>query len=135
MNGADIINEIGNLLEEESIEPDVALRLILANQVTMTRQLSDIQQSVTKFRMRSEERMDSFEKDIDDRLDDVTDRLLALEEYRTHYPSLMWLWIHRRRTLFFVAIVLALAYTVVFGWLGIDDVRHAVFNWVGIPLP
>ncbi len=133
MGGTKVIEEIAALLREDSIDPNTALRLILASQMATTKSLSEIQDSVTRFRKTSEERMKEFEDTVEEQLGDLTIRVVSLETYRTYYPSLVWLWVSKKRTFIAVVLILMLLYTILFGWLNIDDIRHAVFDQLGLP--
>lgn len=125
MNGAEIVEQIEDLLKEDSISPEAALRLILANQVTITKELH-----------RVNSQMDTFKDGVEEKVDDLCKRVEALERYRTDYPSIGWLWKHRKKLVLFVMLLLMFSYAILFGWwIGIPEIRQAIATWFGIPVP
>lgn len=110
-NHGEITEEIVALIKEDNLNNDAALRLILANQLVINR------------------RMKKTNEVVDEVKEDVSAIKLSLERY----PSVMWMWFHRRKTLIAAVLVLMLMYTVLFGVVNISDIRQALLSLAGLP--
>ena len=99
-----LVNEIEQLLSEDVIEPEAATRLILVSQ-------REILESVTK-------------------LEEATE---ANSEYIAHYPSITWLWAHRRKGTVLVVALVFLALYFLLTPITISDWRHVILEAVGLP--
>ena len=146
MNGAqrDTIEEIKKLVQEESIDLDAALRLTLSSQLIVTSELVEIKQQTLRIEERAEKRMTVLENGVDEKIEEletykaslrecITNRVGILETYHKDYPSLVWFWIHRRKSLILMLLVIMLMYTVLFGWVNISDIRQAILHQMGLP--
>ena len=104
MDTVELVSKIDALVEEQSIDTDTALRLILLSQ-----------------------------KDVMKRMSAVEATSKANGEYLVHYPSLTWLWVHRKKgTIFTVVAVFLLLYFLLTP-LTISDIRHGIMDWAGLP--
>ena len=128
MNGAqrDTIEEIKKLVEEESIETEAALRLTLAGQLIITQELVETRESMDR-------RIDTLEEDVERLRTCVNKKTDRIEKHLEDYPSIVWFWIHRRKSLIIILLVIMLTYTVLFGWVNISDIRQAVLYQLGLP--
>lgn len=110
-NHGEITEEIVALIKEDNLNTEAALRLILANQLVVNRRTLETKTSVGEVQQ------------------DVSDIKKSLEMY----PSVIWLWFHRRKTLIAAVLVLMLIYTVLFGVVNISDIRQALLSLAGLP--
>jgi hypothetical protein len=125
MNGDEILREIRIQLAKDEINPDVAMRLILANQVTVNGHLKDIQAT-----------MKSSEESTDNRFDELIEKVRAIELYQTYYPSIMWIWSNKKRYLITGLFAFMLLYTFLFGWVDVIVVRNSILGILGLgPVP
>jgi ATP/maltotriose-dependent transcriptional regulator MalT len=138
------IQEINKLVQEDSIETEAALRLTLASQLIINESLKEIQALTHRIEERAGKRMDELEEGLEARIDDleedvkdlrgcVNKKVGSLEEHLEKYPSIVWFWIHRRRTLILLILASMVMYTILFGWVNISDIRQAVLHQLGLP--
>ena len=83
----------------------------LANQLVVNRRMTETKECIGEVK------------------DDVSDIKHRLEKY----PSILWLWFHRRKTLIAAFFVLMLMYTILFGVVNISDIRQALLHLAGLP--
>ena len=110
-NHEEMTEEIRELLKEDNLNTDAALRLMLASQLIMGRRQKETKECVGEVK------------------EDVSAIKLSLERY----PSIVWMWFHRRKTLIVAIFVLMLIYTVLFGVVNISDIRQAMLQLAGLP--
>lgn len=138
------IQEITKLIQEDSIDTEAALRLTLASQLIINDSLGEIQAQTLRIEERAEKRMDLLEEGLDERIDTlevdveklrgcVQRRVGEVESHLEKYPSIVWFWIHRRKTLILMLLIIMLMYTVLFGWVNISDIRQALLHQLGLP--
>lgn len=113
MNGEEVLAEMDQLISSNDIDPDTAMRLIIAGQKTIIK------------------RLERYHDDISD----ITERIRVLEEVQQHYPSMLWLWANDRKNLIIILLVLMFVYTLLFGWLTVSDIRQILLDHAGIPAP
>lgn len=135
MNGSQqaTINEIKKLIEEDNIEIDAALRLTLASQLIVTEELTAIRKHAVQSEKGLDKRMDCLEADVAELRACVNKKINEVETHLTRYPSVVWFWIHRRKTLLTMLLMIMLTYTVLFGWVNISDIRQAILAQLGLP--
>lgn len=135
MNGSQqtTINEIKKLIEEDNIEIDAALRLTLASQLIITEELTGIRTHAVKSKEGLDKRMDCLEDDVAGLRECVNKRVTKVETHLGKYPSIVWFWIHRRKTLILMLLAIMLVYTILFGWVNISDIRQAILSQLGLP--
>ncbi len=136
MNGSQqaTINEIKKLIEEDSIEIEAALRLTLASQLIVTEELGAIRKHAVRSEEGLDKRMDDLEVDVSELRKCVNKKVNEVESHLEKYPSIVWFWIHRRKTLLLMLLMIMLTYTVLFGWVNISDIRQAILSQLGLPL-
>lgn len=110
-NHEEITDEIRTLLKEDNLNYEAALRLILANQIIISRRMRETQDSVGELKA------------------DVKD----IKESLGKYPSVVWMWYHKRKTLILGVIVLMVLYTVLFSPINFSDIRQVLLDWAGLP--
>ena len=146
MNGAqrDTIEEIKKLVQEESIDLDVALRLTLSSQLIITEEVVEIRKQTLRIEKRAEGRMVDLEEGMDDKIEELEEDIISLrkcvesrvgkvESHLENYPSIVWFWIHKRKSLIIMLLIIMLMYTVLFGWVNISDIRQALLHQLGLP--
>lgn len=128
MNGAqrNTIKEIKKLVEEENIETEAALRLTLAGQLIITQELAELKEAV-------DEKIEDLETNVEGLRKCVNVNVGSIEKHLEDYPSIVWFWYHRRKSLILILLVIMLTYTVLFGWVNISDVRQALLHQLGLP--
>ena len=99
-------DEIAQLLAEDEISTETAVRLILKSQAKMQ---TDI-------------------KLIAANSDNIS-------EHHTRYPSVLWLFAHRRKETVATALAIFTLFYSVFTPITISDLRHAIAAAIGIPIP
>ncbi len=110
-NHEEITKEIKDLLKDDNLETDAALRLMLASQLVMSRRLKETKECVGE----------------------VKADVVVIKQSLERYPSIMWMWFHRRRTLIAIVFAVMLIYTVLFGVVNISDIRQALLELAGLP--
>ena len=111
MDAMKLSNEIEDLLKEERIDSDAAIRLMLVSQKEILQRLASVENGVT------------------------ANGVTAAEHERFHakYPSLTWLWYHRRKELIIAAVVLFIVFYTLFSPITISDLRHPIMDYLGLP--
>ena len=104
MDSVTLNDEIKQLLAEDKIDPEAATRLILVTQQEILNRMTKLEGTVA-----------------------------ANCEYIATYPSIMWLWVHRRKGTALVVVLVFLALYFVLTPITISDWRHAIMEWVGLP--
>lgn len=104
MNGMKLVSKIEELLDEERIDSEAAMRLMLLAQLELM------------------ERMENVEKVSNGNCD-----------YHIKYPSITWLWSHRRKTTIAVVVAVFLLLYFMLTPIGISDLRHSIMNALEIP--
>lgn len=110
-NHEEITDEIRSLIKEENLNTDAALRLILANQIIMNRRIKETKECISE----------------------IKEDVVLIKESLERYPSLIWMWYHKRKTLIFGLIVLMVLYTILFSPINFSDIRQVLLDWVGLP--
>lgn len=110
-NHEEITNEIKALIKEDNLNTDAALRLILANQLIVNRRMVETKECVSELK------------------DDIAYIKDSLEKY----PSVMWMWFHKRKTLILTIVIIMVAYTVLFSPVNFSDIRQVLLDWIGLP--
>lgn len=104
MNGMKLSNKIEELLEDDKLDTELALRLMLLTQMELL------------------ERIESVETIAN-----------GNSEYLAHYPSVLWLWVHRRKSTILVVVVIFLLLYFLLIPISVSDIRHAIFEALGLP--
>ena len=92
MDAMKLSNEIEDLLKEERIDSDAAIRLMLVSQKEIL------------------ERLSSVENGVNHNGATIADH----EQFHKDYPTLTWLWYHRRKELIIAAVVLFIVFLLCF---------------------
>jgi hypothetical protein len=101
-DNGDLLGEINSLIHEDKLETEAALRLMLKSQQRILRRTEEVE------RISRENR-----------------------DYSQRYPSLAWLWMHRRRTTIITIFLAWLALYILFSTVTIADFRHFLLELVG----
>lgn len=95
----DLEDEIRRLVNAGDIQPEQALRLILASNAETLKVI----------------------KNIREEQDELQDRLTKLEGTANRYPSMLWLWSYRRRELIVILMIVFIVYTFLIApWIATD---------------
>jgi hypothetical protein len=129
----DTINEIKKLVEEENIEIEAALRLTLASQLIVTKDLEKIKTRAVLLEENLDEQMDEIIINLDKLRKCVNVQLNDTKQYLEKYPSVSWYWTNRRKTLILLILAIMVLYTVLFGPVNISDIRQAILSQLGLP--
>lgn len=121
------INEIKKLIEEDNIEIEAALRLTLASQLIVTEELAQLEKTVG-------EQMNAVITDVGELRACGVSKLGEIEQHLEKYPSISWYWMHKRKMLILLVVGFMVAYTILFGWINISDIRQVVLSQLGLPL-
>ena len=102
----EVIKEIRDLLREDNLNTDAAIRLMLTMQLRI---LEEVERTIRR-----------------------VDEAVAVQ---TKYPSVSWMFSHHpKKTIAIVFAVFMVLYTLL-SPITISDMRHAILEWVGIPVP
>lgn len=104
MNSMKLVAKIEQLLEEDRIDQEAALRLMLVTQ-----------------------------KELLERMETVEQTTRTNSEYLAHYPSITWLWSNQRKSTILVIMIVFLILYFLFTPITISDIRHALLDSVGLP--
>jgi hypothetical protein len=97
--------EIETLLAAEKIDEEAAIRLMLVSQRELLERMKVVEAVAT-----------------------------ANGEYLANYPSITWLWSHRRKTTVVIVIAVFLALYFLLSPVTISDIRHAILEALGLPV-
>lgn len=111
MDAMKLSNEIEDLLKEKKIDTDAAIRLMLVSQKEILERLASVENGVKKNGAATEEHA----------------------QFHVKYPSLTWLWYHRRKELIIAAVVLFIIFYTLFSPITISDLRHPIMDYLGLP--
>lgn len=100
------ITEIKDLLKDDNLNTDAALRLMLVTQLRILEEVERTKQ-----------------------------RLEGVAESQRKYPSVAWMFAnHPKKTAAIIFAVFMVLYTLL-SPITISDIRHAILEWMGIPVP
>ena len=99
-------NDIRTLIENSNMEPKEVDRLILIT-------LSDIHEKLNELAAD----MDSLRQETE-----------SVTQYRDKYPSITWLWSHRRKDLMIIMVIVFLIYTLLVTPYNIQEIRNSILG-------
>ena len=111
VTNGELTSEIKQMIESGKMDGDEAMRLLLV-------MVSRIQRDVGKMADRNEE---------------ILERVKEVERYNERYPSVYYMWQHRRHEIITTLIIIMLIYTFVASPWMISDLRHALLHMLGLP--
>lgn len=103
-NGVRLIEQIDELLEEQRIDSQTALRLMLLTN-----------------------------KELLERMSGCEEKTREHEAYIKGYPSVLWLWSNRRKETILVIVLVFLLLYFLMSPITISDIRHALLELFGLP--
>lgn len=98
--------EIAQLLAEDEISTETAVRLILKSQHQMQDDIANIAAMMEE-----------------------------VKDYQDRYPSITWLFANKRKETTLVALAIFTLFYSLFSPITISDLRHSIFVAIGIPTP
>ena len=101
---SDLINEIRDMVRSDDLETTAAIRLILVAQ-----------------------------GETIERLDDLETAVLEASDRQKRYPSATWLWVHNRRSLIAVVVLVFVLYTVILAPWYVVEMRTVLMHMIGLP--
>lgn len=126
------------LLQTQSIDNTEATRFLMNEVVENDRRMEALKDSlisVTYDIERLQEDHSDQQKEIDrlrEKLDKLDDAVETLLDYQKTYPTVMWYWVHQRKSVIFTIMLVFFAYTFLFWPITFMNIREALLDFFGL---